>query len=214
MNTIFSFTNRNEIYKKCLYASIAYAVMVGKYYLLSEEINWDGSNYLTQNMEGGKAVFAFTEKLLVCAIQNEKDFITGEKNISKLLLEASNKELIDVSKSEIFPYFLLDDEEASVTAVFWESNDAFLSCIDEKELMEKTDNILLPYLYEMEDCVKYWKNYYEASDMQMDFIYDLFERKLSESKFSLTDSDLQKLKSWFGDNVNYCEQAFQEINFN
>lgn len=45
--------------------------------------------------------------------------------------------MIEVAESEIFPYFLLDDEEASVTAVFWESNDAFLSCIDEKELMEK-----------------------------------------------------------------------------
>lgn len=213
MNTIFSFTNRNEIYKKCLYASIAHAVMVGKYYLLSEEISWDGCNYLIQNMEGVKAVFAFTKKLLVCAVQNEKDFIGGEKNITKTLLDTSKKELIEVAESEIFPYFLLDDEEASLTAIFWESNDAFLSCIDEKELMKKTDSILLPYLYEMEDCIKYWKNYYEASDEQMDFIHSLFDKRINESNFSLSDSDLQKLKFWFGDNANYCKEAFQEIFF-
>ena len=51
MNTIFEFTDRTSVYSKCIFASICHAVMVGKYTLLSDEISWDGTNFLFQNME-------------------------------------------------------------------------------------------------------------------------------------------------------------------
>ena len=56
MNTIFEFTDRTSVYSKCIFASICHAVMVGKYTLLSDEISWDGTSFLFQNMEGTRGV--------------------------------------------------------------------------------------------------------------------------------------------------------------
>ncbi len=50
MNTIFEFTDRTSVYSKCIFASICHAVMVGKYTLLSDEISWDGTSFLFQNI--------------------------------------------------------------------------------------------------------------------------------------------------------------------
>ncbi len=36
--------------------------MVGKYTLLSDEISWDGTSFLFQNMEGTRGVISFSEK--------------------------------------------------------------------------------------------------------------------------------------------------------
>ena len=52
MNIIFDFLDYNTLYERCVMASIAHAVMVGEYGLLSAEQSWDGSNYNFQNMEG------------------------------------------------------------------------------------------------------------------------------------------------------------------
>lgn len=58
MNIIFEFTDKTRLYSKCIYASICHAVMVGKYTLLSDEISWDGRNFLFQDMEGIRGVMS------------------------------------------------------------------------------------------------------------------------------------------------------------
>ena len=61
MNIIFNFLNYDLLYKKCMMASVAYAIMVGKYDLLSAEQSWDGLNYNFQNMGGVRGVISFTD---------------------------------------------------------------------------------------------------------------------------------------------------------
>lgn len=52
MEKIFEFTQMNIIYNRCILASIAHAIMNGKYELLSSEQSWDDMNYLFQDFEG------------------------------------------------------------------------------------------------------------------------------------------------------------------
>lgn len=59
MNKIFEFTSYEILYKRCIMASIAHAIMVGKYDLLASEQSWDGMNYNFQNREGIRGVFSF-----------------------------------------------------------------------------------------------------------------------------------------------------------
>ena len=78
MNTIFEFTDRTSVYSKCIFASICHAVMVGKYTLLSDEISWDGTSFLFQNMEGTRGVISFSEKNFLCGIQSEENYLEGD----------------------------------------------------------------------------------------------------------------------------------------
>ena len=96
MNTIFEFTDRTSVYSKCIFASICHAVMVGKYTLLSDEISWDGTSFLFQNMEGTRGVISFSEKNFLCGIQSEENYLEGENNIENTLLKDAELEKPEV----------------------------------------------------------------------------------------------------------------------
>lgn len=213
MNTIFKFTNRNEFYKKCIYASIAHAVMVGRYDLLTDEISWDGNNYLFQNMEGTRGVFSFSDEGVVCALQNEEQYIEGVSKIYEKMLDSTDKKLLKITEEEIIPYFLVDDDNSipGLTSLFWSFNDSFLSLMSEEIIMKSSSNILLPYLYEFDDLKKYWRDYYEADGEQMNLINSIFEKRMISNSFSIEADIVNKLKDWFGENHALCRQALAEI---
>lgn len=214
MNTIFAFTNKKDIYNKCLYASIAHAVMVGNYPLLSEEIAWDGSNYLFQNMEGVRGVIAFSNDFFMCGVQNQEKYEKGVNEIVHKLLDTAKEEIVKFAEEEIFPYFLIESENNDILALstlFWLEDDLIVSCMIEEDVMKDSDNTLLPYLYEFDDLKKYWQDYYEHSDEQLNFIGDLYQKRLVCEEFQLDFADKEKLVKWFGNNVKYCEQSLREI---
>ena len=158
MNTIFEFTDRTSVYSKCIFASICHAVMVGKYTLLSDEISWDGTSFLFQNMEGTRGVISFSEKNFLCGIQSEENYLEGENNIENTLLKDAELDIIYRVRGEIFPYLLVEndgDDIPAISAIFWGEEEKICSDMNEKEFMHKSDNILLPYLYEEKDMKKY-----------------------------------------------------------
>lgn len=194
MNKIFEFTNLDNIYNRCVYASIAHSIMVGKYTLLSSEISWDDKNYLFQNMEGIKGVISFIDNKFVCGIQDEENSIQGEKNIEKNLLYDAEIEIIKIAKEEIFPYLLMetnDENIPAITTIFWEENGIICSDLNEKDIMHKSNNILLPYLYDENDMKKFWRDYYDMNQEQEDFIDELYELKKKARTFTL-DNEKKK----------------------
>lgn len=214
MNKIFEFTDANGIYDKCIYASIAHAIMVGKYTLLSGGISWNEKNYLFQNMEGIRGVISFLDNTIVCGIQDEENNIQGENDIENRLLKDAEVGIINIVKKEIFPYLLLETDNDSIPAVsamFWGQNVNIYSNISEKDIMYKSDNILLPYLYKENDMKRYWSEYYEMSQEQEQLIEELFQNKKVNRSFSLSYLQMEKIKRWFGDKITYCKQCMDEI---
>lgn len=49
--------------------------------------------------------------------------------------------------------------------------------MNEKEFMHKSDNILLPYLYEEKDMKKYWRDYYEMNQEHEQIVEELYLKK-------------------------------------
>ena len=212
MNTVFNFMNGDELYRKCIFASIAHAVMVGKYDLLIDEISWDGNNYLFQNMEGTRGVFSFSDMMVVCGLLNEAQYIMGLSLIFEKLIDSTDDELTSIVKEEILPYFFVDDNgRPGLTALFWSRNENFFSLSSEEGIMKNSSSILLPYLYELDDAKKYWRDYYEADEEQMNLVNFLFEKKMLSSSFSLDEDIVKKLVGWFGEKHILCRQALAEI---
>lgn len=137
INTILNFTNKNDILDKCIYASIKNAVMSGAYPSLSEEIAWDGNNYLFQNMEGIRGVIAFSNDIFVCGVRNEKKYEEGRENIFFKLLNSASEKVLKLAEEELLPYFLVESENENIPAlsmIFWGENDMILSCVNESEV--------------------------------------------------------------------------------
>ena len=187
MNTIFEFTDRTSVYSKCIFASICHAVMVGKYTLLSDEISWDGTSFLFQNMEGTRGVISFSEKNFLCGIQSEENYLEGENNIENTLLKDAELDIIYRVREEI------------------------CSDMNEKEFMHKSDNILLPYLYEEKDMKKYWRDYYEMNQEHEQIVEELYLKKMTNDSFLLDAVQKEKLMEWFGEEITYCKQSLEEI---
>ncbi len=213
MNLIFGFTDKIKIYSKCIYASVCHAVMVGKYTLLSDEISWDGTNFLFQNMEGIRGVISFSEKKFLCGIQNEKKYMRGENNIENTLLKDAELDVICRIREEIFPYLLVENDGEgipAISAIFW-GEEKIYSDMSEKEFMNISDNILLPYLYGEKDMKKYWRDYYEMNKEHEQIVEEIYLKKMSNGSFLLDIVQKEKLKKWFGENIAFCEQSLEEI---
>lgn len=214
MNTIFEFTDKVRIYNKCIFASICHAVMVGKYTLLSDEISWDGTNFLFQNMEGIRGVISFSQNNFLCGIQNEKYILVGENNIENILLTNADLDTIYRAREEIFPYLLVDndgDGVPAISAIFWQKEGKICSDMNEKEFMHKSDNILLPYLYEEEDMKNYWRDYYEMNQEQEKIVEELFLKKMENERVLLDFVQKEKLIKLFGEKIIYCKQSLEEM---
>lgn len=213
MNIIFEFTDKTRLYSKCIYASICHAVMVGKYTLLSDEISWDGTNFLFQDMEGIRGVMSFSNNIFLCGIQNEKNYLKGENNIESILLKDAGLDVISGIREEVFPYLLVESDEGdipAISAVFW-GEEKIYSNMSEKEFMYKSDNILLPYFYEERDMKKCWRDYYEMNKEQEQIVDELYLKKMANSSFLLNTVQKEKLNKWFGEKRVYCERSLGEI---
>lgn len=213
MNTIFDFLNYDTLYKRCLIASVAHAIMVGEYNLFSAEQSWDDLNYNFQNMEGVRGVISFAEGRYICFIQNNaQDGIYTERHVLDILHGADVK-IIDLAK-EALQYMLVNyDGEAVpfITSAFWGNKDINYSNLSEEQLINISDNTIMPFLYNENDAKMYWKNYYEMTDEQFKLAEDIYKRRISVSgKINLTINEINKLKEWFGD-IDECIESFQEL---
>jgi len=69
----------------------------------------------------------------------------------------------------------------------------------------------MPFLYSEDDAKKYWKNYYEMTDEQIELAEDIYQRRISVSgRVNLSINEVNKLKEWF-DDIDECIESFQEL---
>ena len=171
MNIVFDFLKYNTLYERCVMASVAHAIMVGKYNLLSSEQSWDGFNYNFQNMEGIRGVISFAEGEYICAIQNNEECDESIEQHVPEILSGANAKIMNLAKEEALQYMLVNYNGKSVpfiTSAFWGSGDTNYSNQSEEQLIKSSEKTIMPFLYSEDDAKKYWKNYYEMTDEQIE----------------------------------------------
>lgn len=214
MNKIFDFLNYNNLYERCIMASIAHAIMVGRYSLLAGEQSWDGYNYNFQNMEGIRGVISFCEGIYVCVTQNNVEYAEyNEFHISKLFCGAEEK-MIKLAKDEALQYMLVDYNGNSIpfiSTAFWGDRNKNFSNQSETELIEISQKLIMPFLYSESDAKKFWRDYYEMSAEQYKMMEDIFERRTkTKGILNLTLNEKTELEKWFGD-ISECVESFEEL---
>ena len=183
INTIFNFTNKNDILDKCIYASIMNAVMSGAYLSLSEEIAWDGNNYLFQNMEGIRGVIAFSNDIFVCGVRNEKKYEEGRENIFFKLLNSASVKVQKLAEEE-----LINSEWSSIGDKFSDVGNAiknFLTGVEDsiegtvKRLLTLVADLGILYVYS--ECTQTVSGYVpEVLDQEVEKIKQKYEPLLKD----------------------------------
>ena len=195
-------------------ASVAHAIMVGKYNLLASEQSWDGNNYNFQNMEGVRGVISFAKDEYICVIQNSEEcdeFI--EQHVAEIL-SGANEKIMNLAKEEALQYMLVNYKGKDVpfiTAAFWGSGDTNYSNQSEEQLIKNSEKTIMPFLYSEDDAKKYWRNYYEMTDEQIELAENIYKRRISVSgRLDLPINEVNMLKEWF-DDIDECIESFQEL---
>ena len=214
MNIVFDFLKYDTLYERCVIASVAHAIMVGKYNLLASEQSWDGMNYNFQNMEGIRGVISFADGEYICVIQNNKEYVEDiERHVSEIL-RGANVKIMDLAKEEALQYMLVNYKGKDIpfiTSAFWGSGDANYSNQSEEQLIKISEKTIMPFLYSEDDAKKYWKDYYEMTDEQIELAENIYKRRINVSgRLNLLINEINKLKEWFV-NIDECIESFQEL---
>ncbi len=80
-------------------------------------------------------------------------------------------------------------------------------------MTEKSNGILLPYLYKEDDAIGYWKDCYEMSTDQLNFMTEIYKKRIHTSEPLFFDSIMkEKLYNWFSGEIDECIESFKEMN--
>ena len=164
--------------------------------------------------EGIRGVISFAEGEYICAIQNNEECDESIEQHVPEILSGANAKIMNLAKEEALQYMLVNYNGKSVpfiTSAFWGSGDTNYSNQSEEQLIKSSEKTIMPFLYSEDDAKKYWKNYYEMTDEQIELAEDIYQRRISVSgRLNLSINEVNKLKEWF-DDIDECIESFQEL---
>lgn len=214
MNRVFQELTYHNLYRRCIMASVAHAIMVGEYELLAAEQSWDGANYSFQNTEGVRGTISFGEECYVCVVQASADCAEFEDSHISRLFWGARKEIVKMAQEEALQYTLIEYRGKAVpfiSAAFWGDQDGNFSNQSELELINHSERAILPFLFDEKDALEYWRDYYEMNDAQIKMMIDIYERRIhTDGKMYLTAEERTQLEKWF-DNMSECMESFREL---
>lgn len=98
-----------------------------------------------------------------------------------------------------------------ISSAFWTSEGVNYSNQSEEQVIKNSEKMIMPFLYSENDAKRYWKNYYEMTDEQIELAEEICKRRINASgRLNLTINEINKLKEWFGD-IDECIESFQEL---
>ena len=215
MNKVFNFLDFDTLYKRCVLSSVIHAIMVGdEEGVFPSEQSWHRTNYNFQNLAGVRGTISFADDIYVCAIQNNSMYETCTEKYRLEVLRGAEEKIINLAHTQAFRY-VLDDFDGEilpfVSAVFWGDKVNNYSNFSEDEIVEISDDAILPLLYSEDDTKRFWKESYEMTDEQMKLAEEIYKRRISvKGKINLETNEISQLRDWFG-NIDECIESFQEL---
>lgn len=214
MNNVFKNVTRNDIYWNCLFASIAHAVMVGKYPALASEQSWDGNNYSFQNLEGGRGTISFSDDCFVVVVQNNVDCQKYNEDVLVAHFKGADDQIVALAENEALQYVLLDFGEEVlpvISCAFWGS-DYIFSNSSEEYIIQNAQSMLNPLIrvFDMDALTIYWSEYYDMTIEQMLMVKSIFNRKQDSEELILSVDEKNSLYGWFPC-ADECVESFAEM---
>lgn len=201
--------NPKKLYEACILSSLTHAVAVGMYPELNYEHSWDNINYNMNDSEGCRATITFHKNYIIAVFQDSR---CVDANVNALdFFEGAPQEIIELAKKETLQYVLENVEglvKPVISSAFWGDWEALYSISSFDEIFEKGAHIIETQLLPFDEAMDEWSDYYKLDESQIKFIKYLFDKKIKENTFTLSNDDIQYL---YGD-VQECLISLKEMN--
>ena len=205
----------DNIYRGCLIASIAHAIMTNVYPDLCYEQSWDNKNYSIQDIAGMRGTISFSNEICVGAIRNENVSPINQTKLNQILSYEVPQYVRQLASQETLQYLLIKEGNLvfpSVSCIFWADH---VSLYYPKGYYSRLENdfilfrrIVLPEAQAIEE----WRTYYDMDDHAVALLHSLIEKKaLDDKKAIILSKEQQKLIPG-GVICKECSDAFREMN--
>lgn len=177
----------SQLWKGCILASIAHAIMVRKFPECANEHSWDGHNYSVQDSAGQRGTITFYNDSCVGVFRNDKS-----KRLCKYIpyveyLQGADDDIVKLAKQEALQYVLDDYQDTTVpiiTTAFWGRDELYSNdCLE--EMLINGGNLLEIQMLEIECAIDRWKEYYEMDKDEVHLMKSLYKRKINNSNAEL-----------------------------
>ncbi|OAB37798.1 hypothetical protein [Paenibacillus glacialis] len=208
--------NKNNLWSGCMLAAVAHAIMVAHYPELSYEHSWDGLNYSVVDGSGGRGTITFNDKYCVGAFRNENVTRT-EFSTAIDFFNGSPKEVFELAKNETLEYLLEETEDGMsmplITTSFWGDDNNIISVDNIVRLVQNGGYLLEKQLMEYESAVEAWRDYYEMTDVQVDLLGSIYNRKVKnlENTIVLTKREIEMIGTKSPEGLKESNTSFEEI---
>ena len=210
---------KEQLWKGCILASIAHAIMVAHYPDLSNEHSWDGINYNVQNSTGARGTITFNPRYCIAAFRDDNsDRIAIKSKVQKAHAYFKNapNEIINFAETETLQY-LLDNVDGKmvplITAAFWEMANKLVSVDKFDDMINNGGFLLEIQLMDFEAAIKAWKAYYDMSAQQYDLLESIYIRKVAQptGTLILSKGEIALIGTDDPDGLDESKTSFEEI---
>jgi len=201
--------NPKELYEGCILSSLTHAVAVGMYPELNYEHSWDKFNYSMNDSEGCRATITFHKNHIIAVFQ-DNNHVDTDVDVLKFF-EGAPPEIIELAKNETLQYVLENVGgviKPVITSAFWGNWNELYSTQPFDDIVDNGAHILMVPLLPFKEVVEELSDYYDLDESQIKFIKHLFDKKIKENTFTLSNDDIQYL---YGD-VQECLISLREMN--
>ncbi len=185
-----AFPSVHRLWQGVILSTIAHAIWVAAYPLLSGEEGWDGPNYWLTNGSGAYATVTFAEQFMVAA------FYDLHSTRSPTRLDASEPydpgtyfasapiEVWELAQRETLQYLHFDfapQELPLVTAACWSEGEQMTAGEAWPEVVAHGAHLLDRQFLPAEQAIIAWQEIYQFADDQVRLLGELYWRKLHHS---------------------------------
>ena len=210
---------KEQLWKGCMLASIAHAIMVAHYPDLSNEQSWDGINYNVQNSTGARGTVTFHSQYCIAAFRNdnsERIAIKGKIQEADAYFKNAPKEIMNFAEIETLQY-LLDNVDGKkvplITSAFWELTNKLFSIDTFGDMINNGGFLLEKQAMDFEIAIKAWKEYYDMSAQQCDLLESIYMRKVAQptETLILSKGEISLIGTNDPDGLDESKTSFEEI---
>lgn len=178
---------KEQLWKGCILASIAHAIIVAHFPDESNEHSWDGFNYSVQDSAGSRGTITFSKDYYVAAFRDDNSERLNKKidiNEYKSYFNGAPNALVELANKEALQY-LLDEVNGNVvplkTTAFW-GNEKETFSNDTFEKIHNNGGFLIDrQLLDIEDAFNSWKEYYDMTEQQYKLLRSIYKRKIENN---------------------------------
>jgi hypothetical protein len=207
-----------QLWQGCILATIAHAIMVAHFPELSNEHSWDGINYNVQDSEGTRGTITFDSKYCVAAFRNDDSgrILTSKFSEAHKYFQGASLEILQLAEAEALQYLLENVNGRAVpviTTAFWGEDNNLFTNDTYNEMIENGGFLLERQVMGFDLAIEAWKEYYDMSQQQCDFLKYIYDRKISNPNeiITLSKEEISFIGSNDEEGLNESRISFEEI---